>query len=298
MSELKFDYLISLNQDYENTCISNEPNNRVLQFGIKANRQINANAQKMLEIEYPNLGWRQIPAIMTSQAISKLGIKSFPLVGAHGFFKLLHEERSIILAPIFFEGERYKAPTVMWIQTPTTIIFNITDPTDVKFEAYRIIMRMEFKAYEYITYQKQAEVPKPPEGVYDFSIMAYIDDNLASQIRDYVGVIVTPGGSETIIPPQGGGGTAHGLPVGGDQGQVLTKASTVDFDVEWTNNVPGPSVELQVSTTHVQWRVVGTPTWIDLVPLSEITGGLDQQTIDALNNAIAQILNNPIDTLE
>ncbi len=35
---------------------------------------------------------------------------------------------------------------------------------------------------------------------------------------------------------------------------------------------PGPSLELQKSATHLQWRVVGATTWLDLAPLADITG--------------------------
>jgi hypothetical protein len=34
----------------------------------------------------------------------------------------------------------------------------------------------------------------------------------------------------------------------------------------------GPAIELQVNATHIQWRVVGDSTWIDLIALSTITG--------------------------
>jgi hypothetical protein len=34
----------------------------------------------------------------------------------------------------------------------------------------------------------------------------------------------------------------------------------------------GPAIELQVNATHIQWRVVGAATWIDLIALSSITG--------------------------
>ena len=34
----------------------------------------------------------------------------------------------------------------------------------------------------------------------------------------------------------------------------------------------GREVELNKSVTHIQWRYVGDSVWIDIVPLSEITG--------------------------
>lgn len=36
--------------------------------------------------------------------------------------------------------------------------------------------------------------------------------------------------------------------------------------------VDGREVEMQKNSTHVQWRYVGDPTWINLIPLTDITG--------------------------
>ena len=41
----------------------------------------------------------------------------------------------------------------------------------------------------------------------------------------------------------------------------------------------GREIELQKSLTHVQWRYVGSPTWTNLVALSEITGPQGSQGI-------------------
>lgn len=34
----------------------------------------------------------------------------------------------------------------------------------------------------------------------------------------------------------------------------------------------GPNLELQTSSTHVQWRVAGDSTWINLIPITELVG--------------------------
>ena len=44
-----------------------------------------------------------------------------------------------------------------------------------------------------------------------------------------------------------------------------------------TDGVDGSSVELQVSATHIQWRLVGASTWVDLVALTTITGPQGEQ---------------------
>lgn len=47
----------------------------------------------------------------------------------------------------------------------------------------------------------------------------------------------------------------------------------------------GSNIELQTNATHVQWRVVGSPTWIDLVPISSLgtnPNGLDLPILTTL----------------
>lgn len=39
-----------------------------------------------------------------------------------------------------------------------------------------------------------------------------------------------------------------------------------------TEGPPGPSIQLQTTATHIQWRVVGTSTWTNLVALSSLKG--------------------------
>lgn len=39
-----------------------------------------------------------------------------------------------------------------------------------------------------------------------------------------------------------------------------------------TEGPPGPSIQLQTTATHIQWRVVGTSTWTNLIALSSLKG--------------------------
>lgn len=88
----------------------------------------------------------------------------------------------------------------------------------------------------------------------------------------------------------GGGGTwiiGSGVPddadgndgdsyLNSDNGDVYQKAGgTWGSPVANLQGPPGddgPAVEMQANATHIQWRVVGDPTWIDLIALSAITG--------------------------
>ena len=47
---------------------------------------------------------------------------------------------------------------------------------------------------------------------------------------------------------------------------------TIPFNPADFAGVAGKEVELYVSPTHIQWRYVGDASYIDLVPLSDLTG--------------------------
>lgn len=47
----------------------------------------------------------------------------------------------------------------------------------------------------------------------------------------------------------------------------------------------GEPVEFQATATHIQWREVGAVAWIDLVPLSEITGPAGVNGVDGATGA-------------
>lgn len=52
----------------------------------------------------------------------------------------------------------------------------------------------------------------------------------------------------------------------------VSPAALIAFIQEHSAAVDGREVEMQKSATHVQWRYVGDPTWINLIPLTDITG--------------------------
>ena len=46
---------------------------------------------------------------------------------------------------------------------------------------------------------------------------------------------------------------------------------------------PGPAIELQTSATHIQWRVVGAASWINLVALADLEGPAGQDGSDGID---------------
>lgn len=188
---LTFEYEIELDQTFTQTCMGHEKNDTLVQYGLVDKRQKNDRVVQEY-LNYGDIDWETFPAVMSPQAIKKLGIKSFPHIGGIGFYSLEYENRSVILAPIFIDesADRYIAPTLAWTTTDTEIDFTITDPQDVTFDCYRITVRREFFAEEYVVYDKSLVVPAPPTGEYQIGICAYIEDRLATSLREYENIAI------------------------------------------------------------------------------------------------------------
>ena len=70
----------------------------------------------------------------------------------------------------------------------------------------------------------------------------------------------------------------------------VSPAALIAFIQEHSAAVDGREVEMQKSATHVQWRYVGDATWIDLIPLADITGpsganGADGDEVEMRTNS-------------
>lgn len=78
--------------------------------------------------------------------------------------------------------------------------------------------------------------------------------------------VIGPAGPQGIQGIQG----VQGPP--GPQGDVGAQGAQGLRGPVGATGDPGPNIELQKSATHVQWRVAGTTTWTNLVPLTDITG--------------------------
>lgn len=179
--------------------IGNEPKNDIWQYYIENNRAACKKAQ-VTNANYDSLTWAVSPQTLPiQQRVRRIGIKTFPQVGAIGFFTLLNEERTKILAPIHTQTKKYNAPTLQVVDNGTTLSFTITDPkntdstTEIKYVCYRIILRLGDFAQEYITYEHSLEVDKPATtGTYDIYCVGYIHEGEAvSEDSNHVYLAIT-----------------------------------------------------------------------------------------------------------
>lgn len=215
---IKIDKIINLTQDSLNTSpklvknlqIAMEPDASIFQYYIENNRAGDKESDIVLG-SYDNVKW-QLPAThLTTQKVKNIGIKSFPQVGAIGFFTFLNEERSKILAPIHVKSKKYTAPSINVIENDTTLTIVISPPIDygvdesdevndifsdghenfddgdggtvnekIKYICHRVILRLDQFALEYVTYENTLEVDKPATtGTYDIYCVGYIHEGEA-----------------------------------------------------------------------------------------------------------------------
>lgn len=159
--------------------IGNEPKNDIWQYYMYNEYAFDKGAQ----IDYGNydtLEWQKATRHLSNQKVRRMGIKHFPQVGAIGFFTLLNEERSKILAPVHVKSTKYTTPIFTMEETDTTFIFHCSSPKEVTYACYRIILRLDKFAHEYITYEETLEASKPATtGTYDIYCVGYIHEGEA-----------------------------------------------------------------------------------------------------------------------
>ena len=191
MAELAFVKLYTdSSTELSNVCIGNEPDNTITKFFIEAQRQGNSYGAVTLS-NYDNVSWERSNGLMTSHNVTAIGIKTFPQIGAIGFYRLRYEPRSLILAPIYTKDKRYDAPVVAVEMLTTSIKVTLSNPGSVTYDCYRIVVRNGYFAEEYVTYESEVEVPMPTVGgIYAVSAFGYIEERLASResITQYISV--------------------------------------------------------------------------------------------------------------
>lgn len=144
----------------ENLKIANEPSNAINQFYLVDTRAADKNSDIVLS-NYNDLQWDGPNRSLTSKALKRFGIKSYPQQGAMAFYSLLHEERSFLLCPVFVESTRYTKPFFSIEQHDDSLTFHMKSPDDITYICWRVILRIGYEAFEYVTYEDTLTVENP-----------------------------------------------------------------------------------------------------------------------------------------
>ena len=182
MAELAFVKLYTDNSTtLSDVCIGNEPDNTITKFFVESQRQGNVYGAVNLS-NYDNVNWQRSNGLMTSHNVTNIGVKTFPQIGAIGFYRLKYEPRSLILAPIYTKTKSYDAPGIAVQEVDGMLRVTLTMPKDVTYDCFRVVVRNGYFAEEYVTYENVVDVPTPTiTGIYAVSAYGYIEERLASK---------------------------------------------------------------------------------------------------------------------
>lgn len=189
--------------------LGHEPNNQFYNYYInKSNRASDKMTTPPLGT-YSALTWSNELHHMTSRAVTKIGIKSFPHIGAIGFYKDKYTGISWVLAPIQLDQPKYKAPILAISLDTSSVNITITPPAKISYTCYKIIMRNNYFAVEYVVYDIVTKVPIPEViGAYDVWAIGYNETTgICSLDSNVIEVSITSGKSnwepDALVIPMG-----------------------------------------------------------------------------------------------
>lgn len=186
--------VINTYTDGELLDFTHEPDNLFTKYYKKGKHVLNESVKpyrgdfernKLLDVlDYHNLIFENEPNRLTTEAISKFGVKNFPQFGSYGFFTSLYSGKTKVLAPINKERSTYAHPRVFATQDEHNVRVAITDPQSVTYDCYRIMFRQDLFASEFITYEREFTLPKMIPGDYELSVIGYKEGGIISVETD------------------------------------------------------------------------------------------------------------------
>lgn len=208
MAEIQFEKKINLTEYEKNSSprvvqklmIGNETNNDIYQFFI-SNDTAHEKPSHIEYTPYDELEWKNPLTSMTSHKVRNIGMKTFPGIGAIGFFTP-RVGTSKILIPIHVKNPtRFKAPTMLLTEIGDNFNIIIKPPAEVAYMCYRIVMENGVDTFEYISYSTVAVVPKPTViGTYLIYCIGYVNEGQhISEESNHVEYIVNEG-TATQVP--------------------------------------------------------------------------------------------------
>lgn len=153
--------------------------------------------------EYQNVQWDAPKQRIGAARIDRLGVKAFPGMGAFAFYKLSHRKITRIVIPVNRESQAKGTPTLAATENADgTVTFRITQPEELEYECFRIIMEYDIYAEEWITYDLEFTAPKPKiTGQYRCYAIGYGEEGQLYSNPSNLIVLNLRGKNERFINP-------------------------------------------------------------------------------------------------
>lgn len=196
----------SLRSDNNIGILGHEPDNMLVDYYLE-NRRANNNVTTPELDVYTDLEWTNAKNMLTSQAISRFGLKTFPGLGAYGWYHTYYGNRNMVVIPIVNRTVKYAPPTVTCEKADQRLYFTMVQPVqededeeEILYDCFRIVIQQEFAAKEYITYDLTKDVVAPPPGDYEIYVVGYLGVDIISEDSELIELTIS---SEESFYPDG-----------------------------------------------------------------------------------------------
>lgn len=205
---LTFEFTKNLTTDTDNNIepylvetpyVCEEPDATLYQYFTQSDSYQMADKNTTIDYgQYETVSWDNLMHSLSTRAVAKIGVKNFPQIGAIGFYKDKYSSITYILVPVHDEQTEYDPPIIAIDTTSGDIQVTITEPEDVTYTCYKIIMRSGYFANEYVMYELTETLPMPTViGEYEIWAIGYNEDTgIISSDSNVVDLSVTSGSDD------------------------------------------------------------------------------------------------------
>lgn len=153
----------------EQDFLANQPDNSLYQHYVSVKHTPWQKHAQITLANYDTLTWSDSPEVcMTPREVRHIGVKTFPQLGAIGFYRLLYRDVSRVVVPLHPEKDKSTAPVLAMTMDSTRKVLSYTiTPPDAKkvvYDCYRIELECGSRTVSHVVYELSGELEIPEQA--------------------------------------------------------------------------------------------------------------------------------------
>ena len=170
---LRFEYVRDL-ETGEQPYICHEPNSVIYNYFIREERALDTHSEHAFG-QYDNVTFVDEERHLTTKAVDRIGVVNFPGIGGIGFYRDAYSDDSRVVAPIHVAAQHLRAPVLQSVTVEDNRLHIVIAPPDnIAYNCYRVIVRQDAFAFEYVVYKTDYHVDLPTvTGAYQCYCIGY-----------------------------------------------------------------------------------------------------------------------------
>lgn len=201
--------------------ICHEPNSSIYNYFIREERALDTHSEHVFG-QYDNITFVDEERHLTTRAVDRIGIKNFPGIGGIGFYRDVYSDESHAVVPIHVSVQRLNAPVLKSVTVEDNMLhIIIAPPDDITYDCYRVVVRQDAFAFEYIVYKIDYRVDLPTvTGAYQCYCIGYDEST---------GVVSEPSNEVELILENGNPDWKPYIPSIGD---IERRVATIEDEIQ------------------------------------------------------------------